>query len=175
MTPERVAYHRLMLLAGLREEYERELDHVLETADPIPEPELTLAFYMSDLNETLSVLYNYTLDHPADDQQVYGMVLSSMRELYARGDFSASRITGMLCTIALAADRRCADPPWCDVYNLSIDQELFEDGHISEAVFLTVFETLLFHGKLLNSWQLSLEQHKKQKKPRLFRKSGDQT
>ena len=45
MTPERVAYHRLMLLAGLREEYERELDHVLETADPIPEPELTLAFY----------------------------------------------------------------------------------------------------------------------------------
>ena len=62
MTPERAAYHRLMLLAGLQEEFEKELDFALETEDPITAPILDLAFCMSDLNQTASVLYNYTLD-----------------------------------------------------------------------------------------------------------------
>ena len=50
MTPERAAYHRLMLLAGLQEEFEKELDFALETEDPITAPILDLAFCMSDLN-----------------------------------------------------------------------------------------------------------------------------
>ena len=48
MTPERAAYHRLMLLSGLREEFDRELDLALETEDPITDPVLDLAFCMSD-------------------------------------------------------------------------------------------------------------------------------
>ena len=59
MTPERAAYHRLMLLAGLQEEFEKDLDFALETEDPITAPILDLAFCMSDLNQTVSVLYNY--------------------------------------------------------------------------------------------------------------------
>ena len=48
MTPERAAYHRLMLLSGLPEEYEQELDMALETEDPISPLVLDLAFCMSD-------------------------------------------------------------------------------------------------------------------------------
>ena len=154
MTPERAAYHRLMLLAGLWEEYERELDLTLETADPIPEPELDLALCMSDLDRTVSVLYNYLLDHPADDQQVYDMVLSTIRDLYTREGHPASELTCILYRIAMAADRWCIDPPWCDVYDLSIVQELYADGHISEEVFLAVFEALLLHGQYLSAWEL---------------------
>ena len=57
MTPERAAYHRLMLLAGLQEEFEKDLDFALETEDPITAPILDLAFCMSDLNQTVSVLF----------------------------------------------------------------------------------------------------------------------
>ena len=75
MTPERAAYHRLMLLAGLQEEFARELDFALETEDPITAPILDLAFCMSDLNQTISVLYNYTLDYSVDEQQVHQVQL----------------------------------------------------------------------------------------------------
>ena len=61
MTPERAAYHRLMLLAGVQEEFEKELDDALETEDPITPPILDLAFCMSDLNRTISVLYRPTV------------------------------------------------------------------------------------------------------------------
>ena len=33
MTPEKATYYRLMLLAGLREKFDRELDETLVTAD----------------------------------------------------------------------------------------------------------------------------------------------
>ena len=113
MTPERAAYHRLMLLAGLQEEFEKELDFALETEDSITSPVLDLAFCMSDLNQTISVLYNYTLDYSVDEQQVYDMIMTELRTQYVGKQMNAEAVCEVLSKIQRICD---FGEPWLDLY-----------------------------------------------------------
>lgn len=162
MTPERAVYHRLMLLAGFHDEYERELDQALELLDPIPEPELSLACCMSDLDQTASVLYNYTLEHPADHQQVYDLLLGEVRRRYVGGELTAEAVCERLSIFQqiLRQHWDFADL-WLDLYSYLYDYELFDEGLISREVFVTAFDSLFLHGKQLDAWQLQKEQNKK--------------
>ena len=110
MTPERAAYHRLMLLCGLREEFDRELDQALEDEDPIRAPILDLAFCMSDLDQTISVLYNYTLRHRVDWQQVYDMLLAELRRQYAEKLLTPAQLAHIMFSIAQNCDDPLAEP-----------------------------------------------------------------
>ena len=67
MTPERAQYHLLMLRMGEYDEYDRELDRLLLEQDPLSPLVLELAFCISDREQTISVLRNFLLDHPADE------------------------------------------------------------------------------------------------------------
>ena len=113
MTPERAAYHRLMLLAGLQEEFEKALDSALETEDPITSPILDLAFCMSDLNQTVSVLYNYTQDYSVDEQQVYDMIMTELRRQYVGKQMNAGEVCEVLSKIQHICD---FGEPWLDLY-----------------------------------------------------------
>ena len=158
MTPERAAYHRLMLLAGIREEYEQELDRALEAPEPIPEPELSLAFCMSDLSQTISVLYNYTLDHPADAQQVHDMLITTLRKQYISGSMTAEEVCEALSKI----QRTCEfGDPWIDLYTYLYDYELMDEGMISQEVFETGFESAFLHGERIDVWALQKERNQK--------------
>ena len=161
MTPERAAYHRLMLLVGVREEYEQELDLALETEDPLSPLLLDLAFCMSDLSQTVSFLYNYTLDYSVDEQQVYDMIMAELRRQYVRGQMNA----GEVCEILSKIQRICDfGEPWIDLYTYLYEYELLDEGIISQEVFKTGFDSVFLHGERIDVWALQKEYHKKKKK-----------
>ena len=161
MTPERAAYHRLMLLAGLQEEFEKDLDFALETEDPITAPILDLAFCMSDLNQTVSVLYNYTLDYSVDEQQVYDMIMTELRRQYADKKLSANEI----CEILSKIQRSCnSDEPWINLYTYLHEYELMDEGIISHEMFEAGFESIFLHGERIDVWALQKQRSQKKKK-----------
>ncbi len=169
MTPERAAYHRLMLLAGLQEEFARELDFALETEDPITSPILDLAFCMSDLSQTVSVLYNYTLDYSVDEQQVYDMIMAELRRQYVSKQMNA----GEVCEVLSKIQRICDfGEPWIDLYTYLYEYELLDEGMISQEVFETGFESVFLHDERIDVWALQKEYNQKKKKSLLdfFRK-----
>lgn len=161
MTRERAAYHRLMLLAGLAEEYEQELDAALETEDPITAPVLDLAFCMSNLEQTVSVLYNYTLNGPVDWLQVYDMIMQTLRRQYAAQQLSAGQVCEILGKLLCFCD---FSEPWSNLYTYLHSYELLDAGLISQEVFETDFRSLFLHGKQTDIWQLQKEHSKKKKK-----------
>ena len=169
MTPERAAYHRLMLLAGLQEEFEKDLDFALETEDPITAPILDLAFCMSDLNQTISVLYNYTLDYSVDEQQVYDMIMTELRRQYVGKQMNAGEVCEVLSKIQHICD---FGEPWLDLYTYLYEYELLDEGMISEEVFETGFESVFLHDERIDVWTLQKEYNQKKKKSFLgfFRK-----
>lgn len=159
MTPERAAYHRLMLLGGLREEFERELDLALEAEDPITSPILDLAFCMSDLDKTVSVLHHYTLDHCVDEQQVYDMIVTELRSQYASQKLSAIQVCEILSKILRVCD---FGEPWIDLYTYLYEYELLDEGMISQEVFETGFASVFLRGERTDVWALQKE-YRKQK------------
>ena len=169
MTPERAAYHRLMLLAGLQEEFARELDFALETEDPITSPILDLAFCMSDLSQTVSVLYNYTLDYSVDEQQVYDMIMAELRRQYVGKKMNAGEVCEVLSKIQHICD---FGEPWLDLYTYLYEYELLDEGMISREVFEAGFESVFLHGERIDIWALQKEHNQKKKKSVLdfFRK-----
>lgn len=169
MTPERAAYHRLMLLSGLQEEYLRELDTALETEDPITAPILDLAFCTSDLTQTISILYNYTLDYDIDEIQLCDMILDGMRRRYLEKSLSPEQIAQLLYSIV----RFTGDwfqPHWYDLCIPSYDYELVEEGRISPETFYMAFEAYILRGERVDVWDLEKEAKKKKFLPDFFRK-----
>lgn len=163
MTPERAAYHRLMLLSGLREEFDRELDLALETEDPITDPVLDLAFCMLDLDRTISVLYNYTLNYRIDEQQVYDMILTELRRQYTEKLLTPAQLTHIMVTMAQNCGNAFAEP-WDRLRYPSYLYELVEEGFISEEAFNAAFEAFLLHGRKIDVWALEKERQPKKRK-----------
>ena len=169
MTPERAAYHRLMLMTGLREEFDRELDHALEVEDPITAPILDLAFCQSNLKQTVSVLYNYTMAYAVDEKQVCDMIITELRRQYTGKQLSACQV----CEILSKIQRICGfDDPWFDLYKYLYEYELLDEGMISQEVFEIGFESVFLNEEHIDVWQLQKEHNQKKKKPILdfFRK-----
>ena len=169
MTPERAAYHRLMLLAGLQEEFEKELDIALETEDPITAPILDLAFCMSDLNQTISVLYNYTLNFTIDDRMLCDMILEGMRKRYLEKTMPPEQIAQLMYQIACSAGN-WFEQYWFDLCIPSYDYELVEEGLISLETFHKAFEAYILRGECVDVWALEKEYPKKKSLLDFFRK-----
>ena len=150
-----------MLLAGVQEEFEMELDLALETEDPITSPILDLAFCMSDLNQTVSVLYNYTLDYSVDEQQVYDMIMAELRRQYVGKQMNAGEVCEVLSKIQHICD---FGEPWLDLYTYLYEYELLDEGMISQEVFETGFESVFLHGERIDVWALQKEQNQKKKR-----------
>lgn len=149
MTPERAEYHRLMLLVGFEEEYERELNEILETVDPITSPELELACCMSDLRETISVLYNYVITSGVDEQKVFDMVMTELRRRYSEHTVTTKEMVDILDRIALHSDSD-SNSLWEQLRYPGYQYELVEDDLLSEEVFNTVFEAKFLRGENLD-------------------------
>ena len=149
MTPERAEYHRLMLLVGFKEEYERELDEILETVDPIISPELELACCMSDLEETISVLYNYVITSGVDEQKVFDMVMTELRRRYSEYTVTTKEMVDILDRIALHSDSD-SNSLWEQLRYPAYQYELVEDNLLSEEVFNTAFDAKFLRGEDLD-------------------------
>lgn len=164
MTPEEAAYHRLMLLAGLEDRYALALDQALEEEEPLSELVLELASCMSDMRETVSVLYRYTQNHPADERQVCDLVLADFRERFLGGELTRDQIVTAMYEMVQKAGLRCLEP-WEDLIFLTYEREAFENHMISESVFNAVFDVFLLRGERLDGWKMQNALQSRLEKP----------
>ncbi len=151
MTPEQAQYYLVMLKLGEYEEYDRALDQLLLEQDPLSPLVLELAFCMSDRRETMSVLHNFLLDHPADQQILYDAFLKGLRQRYQSGAMTALQVSEYLYSLIVANDW---ESPWDDLYKYCDMHEVYEDGYISQAVFEHCFEAAFLREEMLNYWEL---------------------
>lgn len=174
MTPEKAQYHLLMLRLGQREAYDRALDRILVEEDPLPPLILDLALCMSDLNQTISILREYIHDRPADQQQVYDLVLADVHRKYDTKEWDALQTAGFLWEVRRAAWDFSEDP-WDGLYHLVYEFELFEEGLISRDVFDEAFDSIFRRGVGLDVWTMEAARHPKKKKSILdfFRRKGE--
>ena len=151
MTPEQAQYYLLMLRMGEYDEYDAALDRLLVEQDPLSPLVLELAFCMSDRRETISVLHNFLLDHPADEAQLMESQLAYVRKKYSEKAMTAVQAAEYLSRIYFTYP---GPEPWWELWQYLDDYDLYTDGTISQAVFETCFDALLLRGERLNSWVL---------------------
>ena len=151
MTPEQAQYYLTLLKLGEYDEYDRALDRLLEEQDPLSELVLELAFCMSDREQTISVLHNFLLDHPADEGKLMERQLDWVLTQYREKAMTALQSSQYLYFLITEHDW---EEPWVELYKYCDVHELYEDGFISQAVFEQCFEAAVLRGEMLNYWEL---------------------
>ena len=157
MTPEQAQYFLLMLRMGEYDEYDAFLDRLLVEQDPLSPLVLELAFCMSDRRETISVLHNFLLDHPAEETQLMESQLAYVRKKYSEKAMTALQAANYLYGLIVANGW---NEPWFDLWQYCDVCELYEDGFISQTVFEQCFEAALLRGEHLDCWALQEEENK---------------
>ena len=167
MTPEMVEYYRAMLLVGFRDRLDAAFDHGLETEEPLSDLMLSLSTCISDDNQVLSVLKEYTLLHTYDERLVFQLVLEDVSKRFRAGEMSRSDVCLLLQRIIAQRETFWIEP-WQRLTNVFYALELSEEGIISEDVFNQCFDAWWYRGECLDAWELRRQQHAKPKKRRLF-------
>ena len=157
MTPEQAQYFLLMLRMGEYDEYDAFLDRLLVEQDPLSPLVLELAFCLSDRRETISVLHNFLLDHPADEKLLMNQQLDWVRRQYSAKAMTAVQAAAYLSRVY---HTKSGTEPWWELWQYLDDYDLYTDGTISQEVFETCFDALLLRGERLNSWVLQEEETK---------------
>lgn len=164
MTPEMAEYFRAMLLVGIRDKLDAAFDHALETEEPLSDLILDLSGCISDDEKVLSVLREYTLDHPFDARVVCDLIREDIRGRYLAGEMTRAQAAGLLYRIVMALDKFWEEP-WRDLTDGAYDLELLEDGQISVEVFNRCFDAWFFEGRRLNAWEVQRQLRHDEKAP----------
>ncbi len=146
MTPEKALYHKLMLTAGLTDQYEADLLHTLETEYTYSDIILELAYCQSDLNKTISVLHNYTLDKTIDENAVFDMVMSDLRNRYNSNSLTISETVNIMFKLSTSLDSSY-DEPWCYMEYMYDNYSDAEIGLTTWDNFHQCFESFIQTGK----------------------------
>lgn len=162
MTPEEVQYHWSMLRLGQQDAYQRELDRILEEEDPLSPLTLELAGCMSDVNRTLSILQGFLREHPADQQQVYDLIMDDLRGQYLAGAITAEALAPLLWWITELVEDP-TEEPWVNLYRLADGYDVMEAGLITREEFHQIFD-----ARFLRDEDLDIRQLRAGKKTSIF-------
>lgn len=164
MTPEKGAYFLLMLRAGQYEEFDEELNRILDQEDPISEPALSIATCWSDRQKTIDILSDYLRDHPADEQQVCDMVAAHGRECYASGRLTRRQTADLLAQIVEKNNFRTREP-WQTLLYPDLCCWHYEHYLITERTYEACFDAWALRGEEPELWEI---QRENRKKPRAY-------
>lgn len=156
MTPETVEYYRAMLLVGIRDKFDAAFDDALETEEPLTDLVLSLCTCISDNEQVLSLLREYTLNFRIDEQMVHDLILEDVRERFLTGQMTRTDVADILYRTVWNLDK-FFDDLWWDCVDIYHVLEFFEDGIINEEVFNRCFDAWFFHGERLDAWALQQE------------------
>lgn len=162
LTPEKAAYFRLMLRAGQYEEFDRELNRILDQENPIPEPALSIATCWSDRRKTIDILSDYLMDRPADEQQVCDMIASNVRERYASGNLTRRQAADLLAAIVEKNNARTREP-WQTLLYPDLCCWHYEHYLITERTYEECFDAWMLKGEEQDLWEVQQEHRKKPK------------
>ena len=148
MTSERVQFHLLMLEAGECRLFHEELNAALETEEPLSD--LTLALSLCGSNEeTMHVLREYLLDHPANVDTVDGMIREELHVRLQRGELTPERSLQLMR--GLSAEGRLPDL-YGDLIYVEEYRDMAADGIISDEAYVLCLEALLHAEPLPDVW-----------------------
>lgn len=167
MTPEMAEYYRAMLLLGFRDPFDAAFDQALESEEPISDLVLSLSTCVSDDNQVLSILREYTLQHPFDEQVVYQLVMEDIRKQFEAGNMTRSDVCLLLQRIIAQRETFFVEP-WFSLTPIFHDLEMWEDGIFTEEVFIQCFDAWWFRGERLDGWELQRQRNAKPKKRGIF-------
>lgn len=156
MTPEIAEYYRAMLLAGIRDKFDAAFERALIEEEPLSDLVLSLCTCISDSEQVLQILREYTLNFNIDEHCVYDLVLEDLRDRYLAGRMSGADVVRTLYRIASLRVTLLVDP-WWNVEDTNYVLELYEDNFINESVFNQCFDAWFFHGERLDAWALQQE------------------
>lgn len=111
MTYNEAMYHKLMLQAGFREAFDRRLDQLLQTEDPLSPLVLELSHCGGDRNRIISCLQQYTQAAAWDPRKVFDLVWEDLRQRHHGGSIAPSLLVAAMSRISLDSGHY-AEEPW---------------------------------------------------------------
>ena len=156
MTPERVQFHLLMLESGEHGLFEAELNVALEEEEPLSELTLALSLCRSDV-DSMHVLREYLLDHPADMDAVDCMVREELHDRLQSGKITPERSLQLMRNIAGGTCAGCLPDLYQDVCAVEEYRDLAAEGALCEEAYILCLEALLNAEPLPDVWKLNKE------------------
>ncbi len=129
MTREEAYYHKLMLSAGISDDYDKYISDVLEKENPLSDVVLDLSFCTADRNETLAVINDYVAEAEIDYAVVFDLIWQYVHNSWLSGDKTSYEIAKLMYDIAmyLGEDKK-HERPWSFMLWLDDYFELAELG-----------------------------------------------
>ena len=148
MKREDAFFHKLMLMTGLDDDYDKWLNCYLESENPLSDVVLELACCGADVNKTISVLHNFCGEQSFDEAVVCDRVRTYFKDAYYKKRMSKEEISSAMYRLAL----NVGDPGdfnihlWGSMYYLDEYYSLAKDGIISWERFDFAFFSYLDNG-----------------------------
>ena len=149
MTAEQAVYHKLFLLNGLTECFDRDLDERLERENPLSDLTLALSTCGGKREEQVHILNEYIRNiapEEIDKDAVFSFVADELRERYEQNpDKELEAFTMLMHNIARYSGWWQDFEPWATMYLMNdFYNEAFTDHLISKACFRSILRRLLY-------------------------------
>ena len=151
MTPERAAFHVLLLESGETECFDQELNETLERETSLSGLILELSLCGSR-EAALHVLRDFLLDHPADMAVVDRMLREEFFSRLERGDITRNECLEALWRIAKPVGYDF--DLYQDIFILNEYREQVADGYISEATYQQCLDAFFHSETIPDAWKL---------------------
>ena len=149
MTVEQAAYHKLFLLNGLTECFDRDLDERLERENPLSDLTLALSTCGGKREEQIHILNECILNtapEQIDKDAVFSLTADELRKRYEQNpETDLEAFTMLMHDIARDSDWWRDFEPWATMYEMpDFYEAAYKDHIISEACFRSIFRRFLY-------------------------------
>ena len=149
MAVEQAAYHKLFLLNGLTECFDRDLDERLERENPLSDLTLALSTCGGKREEQVHILNEYILNtapEEIDKDAVFSLTADELRKRYEQNpETDLEAFTMLMHDIARDSDWWRDFEPWVTMYVMpDFYEAAYKDHIISKACFQSIFRRLLY-------------------------------
>ena len=130
MTREDAFYYECLLAIGISDEYDEWLDSSLESESPLSDITLDLVSCRSDVNKTISILYDYRMDQATDESVVCDRLRQFFQKAYHSNRMDKEKVVSFMYSLA----SHVGDPGdfdltiWGSMYYFDYYYALVKDG-----------------------------------------------
>ncbi len=159
MKREDAFYYKCRLRLGILDGYDEWLDGFLSYDEPLSDIVISLSCCSSDLNKTISLLYNYCLEKPFDTSAVFERFRLYFKDAYYSGKMSKGDVTSTMYRLVTNIDNPgdfLKGDEWDGMYYLDDYYDLAENGIIPWESFDYAFFTYLEQGTPVDIWRKNI-------------------
>lgn len=159
MTSEDAYFEKLLLHAGLEENYDAWLNRYLEAESPLSDLVLELVDCGADKNKVIHCLNSHCMEQGVDEEEIETRLRDFLRERYLSGTMGTEKLVDAMYRLSAALP----DGPFSNQLTVITDYyELANDGIWNKAPFEKELRAFLAEGKVFDSDALREEEKKKQ-------------